>query len=85
MIVNSGAIVEHDCRLESGVHVSPGAVLCGGVFVGERSWVGAGATVIHGITIGKDSIVGAGSTVIRHVADGETVVGSPAKAAKVQR
>jgi sugar O-acyltransferase (sialic acid O-acetyltransferase NeuD family) len=85
VIVNTGAIVEHDCRLESAVHVSPGAVLCGGVSVGERSWVGAGATVIHGITIGKDSIVGAGSTVIRQVADGETVVGSPAKAAKVQR
>lgn len=84
VIVNSGAIVEHDCRLESAVHVSPGAVLCGGVSVGERSWVGAGATVIHGVTIGKDSIVGAGSTVIRQVADGETVIGSPAKATKVQ-
>jgi sugar O-acyltransferase (sialic acid O-acetyltransferase NeuD family) len=78
-IVNTSAVIEHECRLGAGVHVSPGAVLAGRVTVGDRSWIGAGAVVIQGIRIGSDCIVGAGAVVIRDVADGETVVGNPAR------
>jgi hypothetical protein len=31
VILNSGVIVEHDCSVAEGVHLSPGAVLCGAV------------------------------------------------------
>jgi acetyltransferase-like isoleucine patch superfamily enzyme len=79
VIVNSGAIIEHDCLLEAGVHVSPGATICGGVRIGELTWVGAGATIIHGLTLGAGAIVGAGSTVLQDVEGGDTVVGSPAR------
>ncbi len=79
VIVNTGVVVEHDCVLDDGSHASPGSVLCGGVSVGRRSWVGAGATVIPVRRIGADVVVGAGSTVISDVGDGETVVGSPAR------
>jgi UDP-perosamine 4-acetyltransferase len=80
VILNTGVIVEHDCRIDDGVHVSPGAVICGGVGIGSRAWIGAGVTVIPGIAIGPDATVGAGSTVIRDVPAGARVAGSPARA-----
>ena len=74
-IVNTGAVVDHDCRLGDFVHVSPHATLCGGVEVGNGAWIGAGATVIQGIKIGANAIVGAGSTVLHHVPANATVYG----------
>ncbi len=79
VILNTGATVDHDCRIEDGVHIAPGCHLCGGVSVGPGSFLGAGSTVTPGVRIGKNAIVGAGSTVIRDVADGARVSGSPAK------
>lgn len=78
-IINTSATIDHDCRLGPAVHVSPGANLGGNVTVGPRSWIGIGASVRNGVTIGSDVIVGAGSVVIRDIADGETVVGVPAR------
>jgi sugar O-acyltransferase (sialic acid O-acetyltransferase NeuD family) len=74
-IINTGASVDHECRIEDYVHVSPHATLCGDVAVGEGAWIGAGSVVIQGITIGAWSTVGAGSTVIRDVDSEVTVVG----------
>lgn len=79
VIVNSGAIVEHDCILDDGVHVSPGATICGSVSVGARTWIGAGATVIHCLSIGSDAVVGAGAVVVGAVPDAVVVVGNPAR------
>jgi sugar O-acyltransferase (sialic acid O-acetyltransferase NeuD family) len=78
-IVNTKALVEHDCILEAGVEIAPGATLCGRVHVGENSWIGAGATIRPRIKIGKNSIVGAGAVVVADVPDGVVVAGVPAK------
>jgi sugar O-acyltransferase (sialic acid O-acetyltransferase NeuD family) len=78
-IVNTGAVIEHDCILSTAVHVAPGAVLCGNVKVGERSFIGSNAVVRQGISIGSDVIVGAGAVVIDHVSDGTLIFGNPAK------
>ncbi len=78
-IVNTGATVDHDCTLAHGVHISPGANLSGGVRVGACSWIGVGAAVRQGIDIGAGVMVGAGAVVVKPVADGSTVVGSPAR------
>ena len=78
-IVNHGASVDHECRLENGVHIAPGAVLCGCVKVGENSMVGAGAVVLPNISIGQGAMVGAGAVVIRSVPDRAVVMGNPAK------
>jgi len=78
-IVNTSAVIEHDCYIRSSVHIAPGAVLCGGVTVGEGTLIGAGSTVMEGVSIGSHATVGLGAAVIRDVADGQTVLGVPAK------
>lgn len=78
-IVNNSANVDHECTLGNGVHIAPGAVLCGCVEVGENTMIGAGAVVLPRISIGKRAFVGAGSIVTRNVPDGAVVVGNPAK------
>jgi sugar O-acyltransferase (sialic acid O-acetyltransferase NeuD family) len=81
-IINHGASVDHECHLGSGVHIAPGAVLCGCVEVGENTMIGAGAVVLPRISIGKGALVGAGSIVTRNVPDGAVVVGNPAQIMK---
>ena len=78
-IINTGASVDHDCVLADGVHVSPGARLSGMVPVGACSWIGVGAAVRQLTRIGAGVMVGAGAVVVNPVADGQTVVGNPAR------
>lgn len=78
-IVNTGAIVEHNCHLGEGVHVGPGAVVAGWAEVEDRVWIGAGAIVRDRIRIGEGSVVGAGSVVVKDVPPGVVVVGVPAR------
>jgi sugar O-acyltransferase (sialic acid O-acetyltransferase NeuD family) len=78
-IINTKASVDHECVLEDGVELAPGATLCGIVRLGINAWVCSGATVLPRITIGADAIVGAGAVVIRDVSPGVTVVGVPAE------
>jgi sugar O-acyltransferase (sialic acid O-acetyltransferase NeuD family) len=77
-ILNTGCVVDHECELEAGVHVCPGALLAGRVRVGEGAMIGLGAKVIQCLSIGAGATVGAGAVVIRDVAEGSWVVGVPA-------
>jgi sugar O-acyltransferase (sialic acid O-acetyltransferase NeuD family) len=78
-IINTAAVVEHDCNVGAHAHIGPKAVLCGGVTVGDESFIGAGAVVLPGITVGKCCVVGAGAVVTRNVPDNTVVLGSPAR------
>jgi sugar O-acyltransferase (sialic acid O-acetyltransferase NeuD family) len=78
-IVNTASSIDHDCRIGDFVHIAPGAVLCGGVCVGELSLVGVGAKVLPGVNIGREVVVGAGAVVTRDVADSTCIVGVPAR------
>lgn len=81
-IVNHRASVDHECVLGNGVHLAPGATLCGCINVGDNVFIGAGAVVIPRISIGHDAVVGAGAVVIRDVPAGATVAGNPAQVIK---
>lgn len=78
-IVNTSASVDHECRLGIGVHIAPGAVLCGCVSVGDNVMIGAGAVVLPRVCIGDGALIGAGAVVTRDVPAGAVVVGNPAK------
>ena len=77
-IVNHQASMDHECQLDDGVHVAPGATLCGSVHVEKNAMIGAGAVVLPRVHIGKRSIVGAGSVVTCDVIDDVIVAGNPA-------
>jgi sugar O-acyltransferase (sialic acid O-acetyltransferase NeuD family) len=81
-IVNTGAIVDHECRIGAGVHIAPGANLAGCVEVQEYSTIYTGAVILPRITIGKGAIVGAGAVVIENVPAYTMVVGNPARVVK---
>lgn len=68
-IINTGAIIEHDCFLGEYSHLAVGGILCGGVSVGTRTLIGANATVIQNIKIGNDVIVGAGTVIAKDLRD----------------
>jgi sugar O-acyltransferase (sialic acid O-acetyltransferase NeuD family) len=78
-IINTRALVEHDCVLKDGVEIGPGAVLCGRVHVGKNTWIGANATVRPRVVIGDNSIIGAGAVVVTDIPSNVVAVGVPAK------
>jgi sugar O-acyltransferase (sialic acid O-acetyltransferase NeuD family) len=78
-IINHSANVDHECVLGSGVHIAPGATLCGRVTVGECSMIGAGAVVLPNVNIAKNAVVGAGAVVTKDVAESSVVAGNPAR------
>jgi UDP-perosamine 4-acetyltransferase len=79
VIVNTGATIDHDCRIGEAAHIGPRCALAGNVHVGERSLLGVGCAVIPEVTIGSDVTIGAGAVVIADIPAGATAVGIPAK------
>ncbi|MBB1424664.1 acetyltransferase [Pseudoalteromonas sp. SG43-7] len=77
-IINTSAVVEHDCTIGDFTHICPNVALAGGVIVGSKSWVGIGSQVRQLITIGDNCLIGAGSTVVKNIPNNVTVFGSPA-------
>lgn len=84
-IINTRALVEHDCVLEDGVEIGPGAVLCGRVHVGKNTWIGANATIRPRVTIGENTIIGAGAVVVTDIPNNVVAVGVPAKILRENR
>lgn len=81
--LNTGASIDHDCKIGRHAHILPGATLTGAVEVGAYAVVGAGAVVNPSVKIGRNAYVGAGSVVLSDVGDNEVVVGNPAKHLKM--
>ena len=79
VIVNTAAIVDHDCDIGKHVHIAPGAVLSGNVTVGDYTHIGTGANIIQGIEIGKNVLIAAGAVVVTDIPDNMRVAGVPAK------
>lgn len=78
-IINTKASVDHESKIGDGVHLAPGATVCGCVRVGSFVFIGAGAVVLPNLSIGENSFVGAGSIVTRDVPENVLVYGNPAK------
>lgn len=78
-IVNHRASADHECILGNGVHLAPGATLCGCVTIGNNVMIGAGAVILPRVKIGENTIVGAGAVVTRDLPAGIVAIGNPAK------
>jgi sugar O-acyltransferase (sialic acid O-acetyltransferase NeuD family) len=82
VIVNTSAVVDHECVIEQAAHVCPAAAIAGRVHIGAMAFIGLGCRIIQCLTIGRNAVVGAGTVVIRDVPDETTVVGVPARIIK---
>lgn len=76
-IVNHKASVDHECLIGNGVHLAPGATVCGCVTIGDNTIIGAGSVILPRLKIGSDSVVGAGAVITKDVPDRTVVVGNP--------
>ena len=79
VIVNHGAVVDHDVEVGAFSHIAPNASLGGHVKLGQRVLIGSGAVVLPSIVIGDDVTVGAGSVVNENLLEPGTYVGIPAR------
>lgn len=81
-IINTGAVIEHDCNIGEFVHVAPGAVLGGAVNVGQFTHIGISASVMQQVHIGSGSIIGMGSVVLSNIGDKILAYGVPCREVK---
>jgi sugar O-acyltransferase (sialic acid O-acetyltransferase NeuD family) len=79
VIVNHGAVVDHDVEVGEFSHVAPLAALGGNVRIGRRVLVGAGAKVLPGLRVADDVVLGAGAVVIADIGTPGVYAGVPAR------
>lgn len=75
VILNNLSSIDHDVKLSSFVHVSPGVNIAGCVIIRELSWICIGAKISNNINIGKSSVIGAGGIVLSNVKPRSIIVG----------
>jgi len=81
-IINTSAIIEHDCRIGDHNHISVGSKICGNVSIGDSCFIGAGSIILNNLSICDNVVIGAGTVVIQDINNSGTYVGSPAKKIK---
>ena len=65
VLINTGVIIEHDCKIGNHATIGPGAILCGKVEVGEGAFIGAGAIIGPKVKIKPWEVISAGERVLR--------------------
>lgn len=80
-VVNTGAIVEHECKLGAASFIGPNSTLCGKVNIGDNTFLGADTTILPEITICSGVTIGAKSLVTRGISldGGGLFVGIPCR------
>jgi UDP-perosamine 4-acetyltransferase len=78
-VINTGAIIEHNCLIGSNAFIGPGAIVCGGVTIGDDTFIGAGAIIKQGVEITAGVVIGMGAVVTQSITTPGTYIGNPAK------
>lgn len=68
-MINTNAVVSHDCEIGEYTHIAPGALLAGHVHVGRRTLIGMGVTTTIGLKIGSEVRIGNGAIILADVPD----------------
>ncbi len=79
VICNTSSSIDHECIIDDFAHIAPGAVLCGNVKIGKRTFIGANAVIKQGISICNDVKIGAGACVVKNITEPGIYIGNPAK------
>jgi UDP-perosamine 4-acetyltransferase len=78
VFLNTGTIVEHDCRVGRSSFLSPGCVISGATKIGRNTFLGSGTISCGSLKIGDHVTIGAGSVIVRNIPDGVICYGNPA-------
>jgi sugar O-acyltransferase (sialic acid O-acetyltransferase NeuD family) len=81
-IINTGSIIEHDCKIGDFVHIAPGSVLSGSVVIGDNTHVGTNTSIKNNITIGSNTVIGVGSVVVTNINHNVIAFGNPCREIK---
>lgn len=81
-IINTHAVVEHECVIGAHSHISVNSTIAGRCSIGNFVFVGAGSVVRDKITICSHVTIGAGSVVTKDITEAGIYIGSPAKKMK---
>lgn len=93
----ANTVLRRGCKIDNQVHVAHNVIvgedavviaqsmIGGSVKIGARAWLAPAAIILNQVDIGKDAVVGLGAVVTKSVADGDTVMGSPAVPSAVFR
>jgi sugar O-acyltransferase (sialic acid O-acetyltransferase NeuD family) len=68
-MINTNAVISHDCKIGAYSHIAPGALLAGHVSIGDRTLIGMGVTTSIGVKIGSGVRIGNGAIVLADVPD----------------
>ncbi len=74
--------IGHNAKIGKHCLIVANVLIGGSAVIGDECFIGASAVIRDGIKIGKRAFVGMGAVVVKDVAEGETVVGNPAKPIK---
>ena len=85
VIVNSGAIVEHDCKVGENSFIGPGAVVGGFTTIGKNCFIGLGARVANGLVIGDNITVAMGAVVNKNLTEPGIYHGCPLRRFKNEK
>lgn len=85
VVVNSGAIVEHDCNIGSNTFIGPGAIIGGFTSIGENCFIGLGARIGNGLKIADNVSVAMGAVVSKDLTEPGIYHGNPLRCFKLKK
>jgi len=68
VIVNCGAVVDHDCQVGDFGHLSVNASMAGGAILGRGAWMQAGAVLGYGTELAAGSVLAPGQAIMKEKA-----------------
>ncbi len=67
VIVNTSAVVSHDCEVKEYANIAPGTLLAGGVTIGKGVMIGMGVTINLYVSVGDGAQIGNSAVIKRDV------------------